>query len=69
MPEHFNVAVGRPVSSSKQFADELKRKSEEASLRTGMDHNFVPVDVTDMKAVGATDEGLDHTRKVHHDAI
>jgi hypothetical protein len=67
MREHFNVSTGQFVNNEQQFADQLKIKSEEASLRTGMDHNFVPVDVTDMKALGVTEEGLEHTRRIHHD--
>ena len=67
MPEHFNVSTGQYVSNERSFADQLKIKSEEASLRTGMDHSFVPVDITDMKALGVTDEGLEHTHRIHHD--
>lgn len=67
MQEHFNTSTGTYVSNNRQFTDDLKRKSEEASLRTGMDHNFVPVDITDMKALGVTDEGLEETHRRHHD--
>jgi hypothetical protein len=67
MPEHFNASVGHYVSNSREFADQLKIKSEEASLRTGMDHNFQPVDVTEAKALGVTDEGLEQTHRTHHD--
>lgn len=58
MPEHFNNTTGQVVSSSKQFADQLKRQSEEATIRTGIEHNFVPVDAADKKAFGVTNEGL-----------
>ena len=68
MPEHFNNSIGQYVSTRQGFEDELKKKSEEASLRTGMDHNYVPIDVTEMKACGATDEGLEETHRRHHDA-
>lgn len=67
MREHYNHSVGQFVGNERQFKDGLKRKSEEMSMRTGMEHNYQPVDVTDMKALGVTDEGLEHTRKVHHD--
>jgi hypothetical protein len=67
MPEHFNQSTGTYISNTREFADELKRKSEEMSNRTGMTHNYQPVDVTDMKALGVTDEGLEHTHKVHRD--
>lgn len=68
MQEHFNVAVGKPISSNRQFKDELKRQSELMSARTGTDHRFVPVDTRDQAAVGATDEGLDASAKVRRDA-
>lgn len=57
MEAHFNPSVGTYVSNERQFRDELKRKSDEASIRTGMTHNFVPVDLNDPKALGVTDEG------------
>lgn len=67
MQEHFNTSTGTYVSTRRDFEDDLKRKSEEASHRTGMDHNFVPVDMNDMKALGVTDEGLEETHRKHHD--
>jgi DNA-directed RNA polymerase subunit RPC12/RpoP len=67
MQEHFNAAVNKPISSNRQFVDELKRKSEEMSARTGMEHRFVPVDMGDQKGLGVTDEGLDATAKVRRD--
>jgi hypothetical protein len=67
MAAHFNQSTGTYVSNEREFADGLKLASEEASARTGMDHNFIPVDVTDMKALGVTDEGLEHTKKVRRD--
>jgi hypothetical protein len=66
MPEHYNNAVGQFVTNKRQFYDGLKMKSEEASIRTGMDHNYEPIDPSDMadaKAHGVTDEGLDTTEK------
>lgn len=67
MGEHFNFSVGRYVSNSHQLKDELKRKSEEASIRTGFDSNFELVDPADTKSLGVTDEGLYETAKVKHD--
>lgn len=61
---HFNQSTGNYVSNERDFADQLKRKSEEATLRTGMEHNYVPVDVTDAKALGVTDDGLEVTKRV-----
>lgn len=58
MHEHMNTTLGEPVSSMRQFKDGLKRKSEEATARTGIPHNFQPIDPTDKKALGVTDEGI-----------
>lgn len=44
MHEHFNQSVGKPISSDRQFRDELKRKSEEQFLRTGIPADYQPVD-------------------------
>lgn len=63
MIEHLNVTTGMPVSSEKQFKEQLKIKSDEATQRTGMDHKFVPCDVTDMKALGVTGDGIDESRR------
>lgn len=63
MPEHFNTSTGAYVSNERDFRDGLKRKSEEMSIRTGMTHNYQPVDVTDMKALGVTDDGLEETKR------
>lgn len=42
--EHFNPAVGKVVSSEKEFRDDLKKASEEATRKTGIVHNFVPME-------------------------
>lgn len=42
--EHFSPAVGKVVSSEKEFRDDLKKASEQATARTGIEHNFVPMD-------------------------
>ena len=67
--EHFNHSLGKYVNTQTEFLDGLKRASETQSERLGIEHNFQPVDITDMKSLGVTDEGLDHTRQVHRDAI
>jgi hypothetical protein len=59
--------VGRYVSGNRDFSEALKEKSAEASERLGMEHNFQPVDIGDRKALGVTDEGLDHSFKVRSD--
>jgi len=58
MHEHFNKAVGKPISSMRQFKDELKAASEKATEETGIPHNYVPVEYGDREAFGATGEGI-----------
>lgn len=66
MVEHYNPTVGKHVSTQRQFNDELKRLSDEASAHTGITHNYVPVDLAETKALGVTDEGLDATRRAKY---
>ena len=64
MPEHFNNAIGEHVTNQRAFYDGLKRKSEADSIRTGMEHDYQPVDPSDMRDPslhGVTEEGLDDT--------
>lgn len=58
MHEHFNRSVQKPISSMKQYADELKRKSDEESARDGMERRYVPVDLGDTQSLGVTNEGI-----------
>lgn len=64
MHEHFNSSVGKPISSMRQYTDELKRKSEIASITTGIEHRFVPVDPSDTAALGVTGDGIDESNRV-----
>lgn len=68
MQPHFNPTVGKPISSERQFRDELRRQSDIASENTGTEHRYVPVDLDDKKALGVTDEGLDKTARVRRTA-
>jgi len=68
MQEHFNQTTSSYISSMPQFRNELSRKQDEYMTRTGMEAKYVPVDMADMAAVGATEEGLDVTRKKKFDA-
>lgn len=43
--EHYNPSVGKVVSSDEQFRTELKKASEDATRRTGVEHNFVPMEM------------------------
>lgn len=63
MHEHFNATVQRPISSQRQFEAELRRASDEATERTGVEHRFAPVDPTDRKALGVTSDGLAATNR------
>lgn len=65
LQEHWNTTVNKPIRTNKQFADELKRASEEATLRTGVEHRYVP---TDPSAVGATQEGMESTYREQRNA-
>jgi hypothetical protein len=56
--DHFNTSVGKYVTSDQQFRDELKRGSEAATLRTGLEHHYEPVEAGDRDAYGITDEHL-----------
>lgn len=64
MPEHFNHAVGRPVSSERQFADDLKRASERATIETGIEHNYKPVEWGDKEALGVTGAGIAESNSI-----
>lgn len=57
------MAVGEHVHSRRQFADKLKAASDRQSARTGLAHNYVPIDLRDREACGVTDEGLESTAR------
>lgn len=50
MQSHFNSTVGKPISDMNQFRDELKRSSDAATERTGIVHDFQPIDPESAKA-------------------
>lgn len=58
LPEHFNPAAGRMISSETEFKRALKEQSITESIRQGKDVNIVPVDLNDTKTLGVTEEGL-----------
>lgn len=43
--EHVSPATGQVVGSQRQFREQLKRASEEATRNTGIPHNFVPMEI------------------------
>lgn len=53
MHEHWNTSVGKPISSQRQFDDELKRAAEDQYHSTGLESEFVSVDPTDAETLGA----------------
>lgn len=59
MQEHYNMAVGKPISNMRQFKTELDRKSEKDAERLGIPVNYQPVDWMDKETLGVTDEGLE----------
>lgn len=63
MQEHFNQTVGKPVSSMRKFTDELKRASDQASIETGMEHRYAPLEYGDHQAFGATNEGIEESNR------
>jgi DNA-directed RNA polymerase subunit RPC12/RpoP len=72
MQEHFNAAAGEYVSNRQQLNDAFKRKSAEASARTGIDHEYVMVDPADMRdpsAHGVNEDNLETTRRRQHDLL
>lgn len=67
LQEHFNHTVGAPISSNRQFDDELKKLSEKDSERHGVTQTYERVDPTDKAALGVTEEGMDATNKRKRD--
>ena len=59
--EHYNPTVGQHISTSAQFRSELTRASDIQSERTGIAHNYQPIDIDDPQSLGVTGEGLDAT--------
>jgi len=68
MPDHFNVSAGQHVSGEHHLREVFKRKSEEATERLGVEHNFQPIDLRDHEALGVTREGLEEDVARRHDA-
>lgn len=68
---HYNPAVGSYVTSRSDFNDRLKVISEEASIKTGIHHDFKPHDAQDHEAFGLTADhvadALDHQARIKMD--
>ena len=52
----YTPTTGGYVANERDLRDQLKRKSEEATLRNGIEHRYVPVDLRDKAACGVSDE-------------
>lgn len=59
---HYNHSLGRYVTGMRDFKSGLARKSDQMTERTGIPHNYEPIDHMEKKALGVTEEGLDSTR-------
>jgi hypothetical protein len=56
MQSHLNPSTGSIISDPKQFSRELARKSELATERTGIPHNYQPCSLTDPHVDPGSDE-------------
>ena len=60
MHEHRDTATGSIVSDRRHITDELSRQSDLQSERTGIDHNYVQVDMSDRDSLKVSaDHGRD----------
>lgn len=62
----MNATTGQVVRTETQFKTQLKRMSEEATIRTGIPHTFQPTDPTPA-ANGVTEQGLYEQNRTRHD--
>ena len=67
MKEHINSTTGQYVRTEQQFSTQLKRMSESASIRTGIEHDFQPVDISTPTSNGVTEQGLYEQSKNRYD--
>lgn len=58
MQPHYNKSAGQYISFERQLKDIFKVQSEQATERTGVEHNFVPVHPSERDRLGVTSEGL-----------
>lgn len=76
MEEHFNKSVGKPISSMRQYRDELHRASDEMARESvyvtadgekvivpGIETNYTPLEWGDHQAFGATNAGIDESNR------
>lgn len=61
---HFNESQGAWVNSFREVKDNAKRASDLATARTGVAHNFVPMDINEMKPSDDVGLAATHDRQV-----
>jgi predicted nucleic acid-binding Zn ribbon protein len=65
---HFNHAVGAYVRNDREFNDALKRRSDENSATTGMDHSYARLDPGDAPTPPNAAEAVEARAKTIHDS-
>jgi len=68
MKPHYNLAVGKYVSSPREIKDELARASDRASalgFPTQLEY-LSPTDLAERSTFGVTDEGIEETERRRH---
>lgn len=54
----YSPGLGKEITSQRAYKNDLKQKSEEMTERTGMVHDFQPVDLNDTKSLGVDNRGI-----------
>lgn len=66
---HYNPSVGGYVHGKRDLTEQLHIASEQATARTGIPHNFKPIDMRDTDALGVrATETVDNDNKARHDS-
>lgn len=63
--EHYNPSVGSVVRSKRDLNEQLARKSEEITERTGIPHQLAQADLRDRDIFPVTEEGLGDQYNAH----
>lgn len=64
---HYNPSVGSFVSSQSEFNNKLRILGDEQTERTGILHNYVPVEVGDSQAFGLGGEDVEEFTRARFD--
>lgn len=67
IPDHYSPTVGRHVSGERDFREALRVASASATERTGIEHNFQPVDMRD-PALNPNPEKVEVDNRTRHDS-